>query len=652
MSSAIKTLKNKIEEKKIDREARKRDLVDGNATIMEITAPGSLDLEDDDYIKIGRQYRNYSYVRNWEPGLDPQWLKYAFLGQKGYPITSILCDFVDKRKMKKSLSSTVVMNEMTASGNASASRKVDARISNEHADKMLQMLSDSNEKMMRMQVFQALNHSDKEELAKMIDNRDSDASGYGMSVESCTKNQEYAFLVNSPYRVRDQITESPAGVPTVASTVAGSGIFSATSLDDGFGVRCGHTKNGDIVRMETMVPTDTRTNCNVTIVGSSGKGKTTASQKIRLSEFIRGGRQISFDADGEGIAITKFLGGQVIDIGKGMHRDKDNKWVGACICPLEPRLGDYDPDKIFDEKDVDGDDLFDYSSETDYVLRSTMTFIHGWATQMWAIENRELPYLDEGLVRAYARYGINYDTTASQLVKDHYPIFDDVAEEFTKLYEDENDPYAKSKYRELASLCRQCGVDGIYGNLFGHRTNIDLKSDWIDIVTSELTSAEAHVCGAQLYSTLSWTWKQACIARAINQFLRVFIDELYMYLGSGSIAGSKIVAGYINMMQKRGRKYFMGLMIATQQLVDVLHEDIKRFGESLLSNSSYKFFFGTEGEDLKLLCQTFDLSDRLKRMVGGFGRGWCLATIGKEQVEMKFEWTDRDKVMYGTKNGR
>ena len=49
-------------------------------------------------------------------------------------------------------------------------------------------------------------------------------------------------------------------------------------------------------------------------------------------------------------------------------------------------------------------------------------------------------------------------------------------------------------------------------------------------------------------------------------------------------------------------------MTITQSLIDFLASEVKQYGQAILDNSTYKFFFGIDGKDLEEVVNLYNLN--------------------------------------------
>lgn len=624
----------------------------GNPDVLNLVAPTSLLFDDPDCIRVGGSYRRISYVAQLEEELDPGWGQCLY-SSKGSPVTTLVCRPSNVQKMKKGIDNSDAFTDLVIANAKNASDEEDARHKKEHGRAKLRLIGRSGESFFDTQIYHQVSAKSKAELDRIDEEVSSNAIGNGIKIERPVPFQEQAYFAMSPYLVDSRELRSMAEYPGImASTIAASEPFSDSSLDDGYGFLPGRSTSGAVCRVAIQDTSDDRSNCNLALLGSSGKGKTVLAKMVGDWTTAVGGRFFYVDAELDGASMTSRVGGVSIDLGGGIRKDRrTGRIAGSCISPFQPRLGNYDSRTVWDEDGTEGiDDTVD-------VLRATLTFLHGWTAAMWGVDASVMPILDKPLIAAYKAYGIDFGTVVSDLRPDEYPVMGDVLEAIEGYYAYESkghgDPDRARIYKMLAAHAEQGTEQGVYGNLTAYRSNVDIGEEpWVHLDVHSLLDMEANVVSAQMYSLLSWMWSQACVSHATGQFIQFFFDELYLFLGGGHITATQLIAGYINMIQKRIRKYNGSLMIATQQLVDVLAPDIARWGEGILTNSTYKAFFGTEGPDLKLLQSTFDLSDAVVDKIRNFQRGECIWRAGTAQVELSVAYEEWQRKLYSAGRGR
>ena len=109
------------------------------------------------------------------------------------------------------------------------------------------------------------------------------------------------------------------------------------------------------------------------------------------------------------------------------------------------------------------------------------------------------------------------------------------------------------------------------------------------------------------------------------------------------ITSNKEVAKFIYKIFKTIRKYGGSSVAITQDISDLFSLENGAYGKSILNNSSIKTFFSLEEENIKLLSQYSNLSDKEKIEIKSLKRGECLMFIGENHVLMKVDSSDFEK---------
>lgn len=94
---------------------------------------------------------------------------------------------------------------------------------------------------------------------------------------------------------------------------------------------------------------------------------------------------------------------------------------------------------------------------------------------------------------------------------------------------------------------------------------------------------------------------------------------------------------YVKYISKMARKHNSSIVVITQSIEDFLNEKIRLYGQSLLTNSTYKMFFKTDGKDLKDIVNTFKLTEKEEKMLLNANVGECLFMAGIRKIYVMFK---------------
>ena len=191
----------------------------------------------------------------------------------------------------------------------------------ESLEMFVQMLAATQSKIFDFQMHIMIATDTKEEL----ENRKMQIRNYldamGMRAIPMMFEQEKVLKSMLPIFPKQDI-ENRVGIPIPSPTIAAMYPFVFDSIKDpGLSTLLGIDFSGGVVLFNQFLyqikKEFNRNNANMIILGSSGSGKSTAA-KLMLRTHIRNGcKIIAIDPEGELEEMTKNLGGDFIDLGKG-----------------------------------------------------------------------------------------------------------------------------------------------------------------------------------------------------------------------------------------------------------------------------------------------------------------------------------------------
>ena len=170
---------------------------------------------------------------------------------------------------------------------------------------------------------------------------------------------------------------------------------------------------------------------------------------------------------------------------------------------------------------------------------------------------------------------------------------------------------------------------------FNNYTNIELNKKLIVADVYEL-GEENMKYGMYLFTELFWD--KIKINRKIKK--AIYLDEIWRLIG---VTSNKEVAKFIYKIFKTIRKYGGSSVAITQDISDLFSLENGTYGKSILNNSSIKTFFSLEEENIKLLSQYSNLSEKEKIEIKSLRRGECLSFVGDEHILINIEANDFEK---------
>ena len=168
------------------------------------------------------------------------------------------------------------------------------------------------------------------------------ANSMGCRIRAIPNLQKEAYQHLCPtYPPNERINEITRRAFPISSFVGGFP-FASSGFNDGTGFYLGKDSGGGIILLDLWKREKSRTNSNITIIGGTGTGKSTATKHIAASEYARGTKVIIIDPEGEykEMCRNEYMEGDWIDVAGGR---------GGLINPLQVRPAPRDDDDNSDD---------------------------------------------------------------------------------------------------------------------------------------------------------------------------------------------------------------------------------------------------------------------------------------------------------------
>lgn len=448
-------------------------------------------------------------------------------------------------------------------------------------------------------------------------------AGMGLKARVPAFTQDKALRQSSPYDTYYQdITKISNKTMSLEALFLGLP-FSGSGLVDVEGYYLGTDEDGRMIAVSPFFKGNDRTNSNIVIEGSSGSGKSFLAKKIMLNEWLNGTKIFAIDPESELRPMCKLLGGKWIDCSGGTGKN-----VGR-INPLQvnplPKIADFEDDEDEDEE---------YNSKKSALglhLDFLSTFFKLYYPEITSLQ---MSLLMEILEELYRTYNITYDTDITDLDSKDFPIMEDLYNLLIKKVEANKEH--KREIEEIRAVVRELSI-GHHGEIFNGYTSLDLDSSFICLDVYSLQGASEKVKRCQYFNILRYCQDQAFKNREERCY--VVCDEAYLLVDRKVPQTIEFLRNFC----KRARKYECGLMTITQSLVDFLAPEVKMYGQALLDNSTYKFFFGIDGKDLEEVVNLYNLNKEEKAILSQKDKGRGLFFVGSGHTLINVKALDWEK---------
>jgi len=359
-------------------------------------------------------------------------------------------------------------------------------------------------------------------------------------------------------------------------------------------------------------------NANMCIFGTSGAGKSFYTKLLILRYRLLGIEQYVIDPDREYTNLCRELQGTEIKIGPA-----SNTFVNIM--------------EIRKESLEEG--------ENGYLATKISKLIGFFNLIFGELNEEEKALLEEKLIETYKLKGIDFNDE-SLFIQDDQKL---ISKEF-KLSKDM--PLLEDLYKVLEKDKRTKKfqiklIPFVKGSLkfFNEYTNIEIDNKLIVADVYEL-GEENLKYGMYLFTDLFWD--KIKINRKNKK--AIYLDEIWRLIG---VTSNKEVASFIYKIFKTIRKYGGSGIAITQDVSDLFSLENGTYGKSILNNSSIKTFFSLEEDNIKILSENANLSEKEKIEIKSLKRGECLMFVGDDHILVKIEAADIEKnIIEGDKNAK
>ena len=421
--------------------------------------------------------------------------------------------------------------------------------------------------------------------------------------------QEDIFLATMPIMQNNKIIKEAAKRNILTSGLLATFPFISSNIYDENGVFIGTNIYNDSLVFIDRYNTKKYKNANICIFGTSGAGKSFYTKLLILRYKLLGISQYIIDPEREYNNLCKELKGLNIKIGPNSE---------TFINILEIRKESIE------------------EGETGYLATKIGKLIGFFNLIFGEMNEEEKALLEDKLIKTYKIKNINFDDKSlykkinknnkikeifkeskdMPILEDLYKILD--KDEKTKKFKIKLIPFVKGSMK-----------------FFNNYSNISLNNDLIIADIYDL-GEENLKYGMYLFTDIFWDK----IKENRNMKKAIYLDEIWRLIG---VTSNKEVASFIYKIFKTIRKYGGSGVAITQDISDIFSLDNGTYGKSILNNSSIKTFFALEEENIKILSEFANLSEKEKVEIKSLKRGEALMFVGDDHILTKIECSKMEK---------
>jgi conjugal transfer ATP-binding protein TraC len=599
----------------------------GLVSIPDLIAPAAIDTQSPKYIIVDGMYISTMLVISFPYQRPAGWLADIINHGEGVEV-NLYYEPLEKGRLIKEL--TYMIGTTTATRSQMGDNQGDVDIietSIGHARYMRQQMQTENEDPYYLYILVSVYGESLEKLEERLLSVESKLDGMDIISRRAEYRHEGGFRSSLPIHMLAPELKKSTARNALSSGLATTYPFVSSEFCDNDGIFMGLNEHNQSMVIVDIFNTALYKNANMTVLGTSGAGKTFLIQLIALRNRLQGtavmmiaplkGHEFKRAADG--------VGGQYIKISPA-SRD--------CINIMEIRKSSLEKD--FDEDDGIG--ATDKEENTSFLL-SKIQKLHIFFSLVFpdmTIEERQ--YLDDKLIEVYRLKGITFDNESLYVEEtDRFsderkfkrmPVLGDLYELLSK---DHNTT-------RMALLLKRLVTGSL--QLFNQQTNVNLNNKY---TVADISELKEDILPLGMFLAIDLFWDK--IKEDITQKKVIIIDELWNLIGS---SGNKQTAQFILEIFKIIRGYGGSAIGATQDINDFFALEGGKYGKGIINNAKMKIVLQLEDEDAQFLRKVLKLSDEEIAKVTTFKRGHGLFYAGSNHIAVEFMASQEEKDMITT----
>ena len=433
------------------------------------------------------------------------------------------------------------------------------------------------------------------------------------------------------------------------STLSGGWPFATNDFNDGNDFVLGAANDGSVVIFDQFVTNSARTNYNMMILGTSGKGKSSLTKKIAMHHLANDQQNIIIDPESEYKGLLTRYGGYFEGSYYALGGDAKTKFNPLQI---QSQFTANEDEQTIDDQN-DEEKLEELIEDNQVIIYKHISWFGNWMKILFPeLSDPQIRYLEASLKELYkVKYSPEFlkNHRISWLKPTEYPIMSDLINHI-----EANNPEDSTKWLILEILKHHFG-EGLLGTIYDGYSNVELDDQLIIFDVQALFTDETAKTGrAALNIIINSINNQLIINyhknRQGKKQILLTIDEAHLLLDPDNPETLKFLTRTV----KRIRKYNGGVILTTQNPGDFADGAHSKKLTNILNNIQYSFFLGMKSEDIKAVSELYRASGGLtayeQKQLARLPQGVCLfnpmpnfrkfITLHYNELEKRVSWKD------------
>ena len=584
--------------------------------VTEYFAPEKINFKNYNFTKIGDTYYDFAFIRSdgYPTEIPAGWTSILVNASEGIDV-KLDIKREDRKKSKERIGRNIRINANLAKDAASTSDEFERLSSSVSSGRYLNEGLRQNQDLYYFTMLITITGRSLEELEWRRREFYTYCDTNEIRLRSCDYIQSEALLSYLPLGYMSKKIFSRAKRNVLTYDLGALYPFTSFELNDEDGVFLGINETNHSLVSTDFFDGQKYMNANISILGTTGAGKTFTLQLIN-TRFRRKGIQTFVIAPHKGHEFKRCcdaIDGEFIRISPSSSQ---------CINVMEIR-------KI----DTSANDILDGGYKEDSLLAQKIESLHIFFRLLIPdINAEEEQLLDEALVVTYAQKGITHDNDSLFDPTDHtkyreMPILGDVYDELIK----------NPKTERIANIMNRL----VHGSArsFNQQTNVDLDNLYIVIDISQLDGSTLLPVG--MYIALDYVFSRAKENRLKRK--AIVVDEAWKLMSANELA-----ANYVLEMFKIIRGYGGSAICATQDLNDFFAFHNGKYGKGVINASKTKIILKLEKTEAMMVKELLDLSEEEYEEIMEYERGHGLLSTNNNNISIDFKASDLETALITT----
>ena len=467
----------------------------------------------------------------------------------------------------------------------------------------------NNEDLYLLYIYIDVYAKSPKELEMQLNNVEGILQSNGIQTRRANFRQQQIYFSCLPLMQNEYDIKNASKRNVLTSGLIGTYPFVSSSIFDEEGIYIGNNIYNNSLVFIDKFNRDKYKNGNMCVFGASGAGKSFFTKLQIIRNWLIGIEQFVIDPEREYQNICKNLDGSLLTIGPS-----SKSYIN-----------------IFDIRENSIEENRGYLSTKIQKLLGFFGLIFG------ELDEEEKAKIEEKIIETYRRKEITFDDASLYQKNIENKIQLKAIFKNSKQMPKLGDFYEilkEDKYMKKYELQLLPFINGSL-SFFNQYTNIELENKLIVADIYELEEENLKY-GMYIFTELFWDK----IKEDRNKRKSIYLDEIWRLIG---ITSNKEVASFIYKIFKTIRKYSGSSVAITQDISDLFSLDNGIYGKSILNNSCIKAFFSLEEENIKILEEFTNISEKEKIEIRSLKKGECLMFIDQSHILVKIDSSETEK---------